>query len=182
MATFPQGAVEGKGNLMRSIAGMVILSILLFFSHARGQIHSGMNELNISGSLNNSKVDGGETYTYIHLSSGFGHFFNEFLEAGANFSLEKAEDMDPCGTASLFISIHFPSATLRTAVPYLGGQIGGGYGSEDNPFIWGAFAGLKLFVSGGGAVTIQPYYVKQQYPSDVNIDNYGLLTGVSIFF
>jgi len=126
---------------------------------------------------------GGGSYTLFQLAMANGYFINDNFELGANFSILKAENTDAFGELSGFLSIHFPHSYDSRTVPYIGTQIGFGYGrGDDNPIIFGGYAGVKIFVTeGGGAFSLQAYYTRQSFENG-GINNFGVLNGVSIFF
>lgn len=160
---------------------LIFIFIFATGSDVFGQIKRGHKEVNIAGSLS-STTDGKETSTVIQLATGVGYFLHTNFEIGANLSFTKVENIQPFGTASGFLSI-YPSFKIGSnTVPYVGGQIGIGYGPGDNSIIFGGFSGVKVFVSGsGGAISIQPFYLRQEY-KNAGVHNFGILIGVSIFF
>lgn len=144
------------------------------------RIGHGRNEMNVAGSLNTASSEG-ETFTVFQLATSAGHFVNRRLEIGFNTSLAKAEGANASGTSSIFLSLHFPG-TASFILPYTGIQAGLGYNGSENALVWGGFAGLKIFTAAGeGAVSIQPFYLRQTF-KDGSISNYGFLVGVSIFY
>jgi len=157
------------------------LILLAFSSNGLGQVRKGINELSLSGSLDVLTANGSSTTSAV-IGIGYGHFLTEQAELGGGFSLIKIEGFDAFGTFGGFFSFHFPSTPESKAVPYVGGNVGLGYGDPvDNPFIFGAFGGIKLFIASGAAISIQPFYQRFSY-SGGGINNFGASTGVSLFF
>lgn len=161
--------------LILAFALLLIINSIVF-----GQIESGLNEFNLVASFASSG-EGRETSSVIHLATSFGHFFSKTLEVGGNLSLTKAKEIDPFGSISGFVSIHPNLKFGNNVYTFFGGQAGIGFNSGDDPIIYGGFFGMKMFVTKGGAVTLQPYYLRQQFKNS-GIHNYGILVGVSIFF
>ena len=101
----------------------------------------------------------------------------------------KAEGTDATGTIDGFAALHFaPDATV---VPYLGVQIGRGFGQStafaDNPWNYGIFGGIKGFVGPSGAITVQPFWTRYTTRNPVldtstHLDHFGVSVGVSLFF
>ncbi len=163
----------------RYYLGISTLIILFSFS-SFAQVRKGLNELNLSGSVNILSAEG-ESITTVLLQLAYGNFVTESLELGGNFSFLSVED-EEIGAVGAFLSIHFPSSG-STAVPYIGGQFGAGFGLDDNPVTFGGYGGVKIFIGqgGGGALTIQGFYLRQNY-DEGGINNYGAMMGISIFF
>ena len=162
------------------ISCLITLGIIFFNSNIFGQINKGINEINFVGSVSNISGDKTSSTTFQFVT-GFGHFIFNSVEIGGNFSLTKYEDVDAFGTVSGFISLYPQIKILNKAFTYIGGQFGVGYGSGENPNIFGVYAGTKIFISDGGAVTIQPYYLRHEFNYG-GFNNFGILIGISIFF
>ena len=165
----------------RLFIGIILINVILVTT-VFGQVMKGLKEVNLAGSFNVSSA-GGESFTLIQFATSLAYFINKNVSVGGNLTLVKPEGFDATGAFSALVSVHFAKTEDAKSVPYIGAQIGHGYGSSfDNPFIFGGFVGIKLFVAGGGgAVSIQPFYTRQDFEFG-GVNNYGLLTGVSIFF
>ena len=160
---------------------MILILGLIYNSESFGQTRKNLNEVSIAGSINVESIRG-HSATSISLTTGYGHFVTKFLELGGNFGLTKSKYRDALGAVSFFVSLHLSSKPDVRTVPFIMGQVGFGYGLDDNPDIAGGAIGIKSFVSGGGgAITTQLFYQLQGFDF-IQIENYGVSTGVSIFF
>ena len=167
--------------MMNGICLLIMLSTFILGAAASGQIKKGDSEIDFVGSLNH--ISGGDetSATAFQLVAGGGHFFVEWVEIGANFSLTKYEGVDAFGTVSGFLSLYPKIEKSDKIAHFIGVQYGHAYGMGDSPTIHGAYCGTKIFVSTGAAITLQPYYSRYEY-SHGGVDTYGVLTGISIFF
>lgn len=159
------------------ILGIVAINFVLGTTGS-AQVRQGLSELNLSGSLGMASR-GGQSTTIIQLAMSYGHFVVSFLELGGNFSFASIGGTAVSIDYGAFLSAHLPGLFDESVVPYIGGQIEFDF---DNPSTYGGFVGLKVFVSeGGGAVSVQGYYSRQTFVG-LQVDNYGVLTGVSVFY
>ncbi|HLG93499.1 MAG TPA: hypothetical protein VI546_01545 [candidate division Zixibacteria bacterium] len=166
-----------KGRFVLSFC----VALLALSSSSLGQVRKGLNEIAFNGSLDVLTANGSSA-TSAEVGIGYGHFLTDQAELGGGFSLIKIEGIDAFGTFGGFFSFHFPSTPESKAVPYIGGNIGLGYGDPfDNPFIFGGYGGFKLFIASGGAISIEPFYQRYNY-SGGGINNFGVRTGISLFF
>jgi len=149
-------------------------------SESQGQVRQGMNELNMAGSLDVLSSEG-ESLTLLNIGIATGHFVMPNIEIGTTLSLTKFDDEKATGAAGSFVSYHFQNDPGSRIVPFITGQVGLGYGNNDNPTIVGLAGGIKVFVAGGGgAFTFQPFMSKQFY-KDGSLNHFGVSYGVSIF-
>jgi hypothetical protein len=164
---------------------LVLLVLAVASSASMGHIRKGINELSLRGSFDVVSANGNSTSS-TEIGLGLGHSLTDRLQPGVNFSLVKLENVDAFGTFGGFVNYYLTTAPEARAVPYLGGTVGTGYGSPDDPFIWGGYGGVKLFVvnnsgGGGGALTLEPFYQRFEYENG-GVNNFGLRTGVSVLF
>jgi hypothetical protein len=154
--------------------------LLAFSSSSMGHVRKGINELSLRGSIDVVSANGNSN-TSTEIGLGLGHSFTDKLQPGVNFSLVKLENVDAFGTFGGFINYYLMTAPEARAVPYLGGTVGVGYGSGDDPFIYGGHGGVKLFIASGGALSVEPFYQRLNFEAG-GIDNFGLRTGISVLF
>ncbi|HEU4436507.1 MAG TPA: hypothetical protein VFR89_03510 [candidate division Zixibacteria bacterium] len=163
----------------------VLLVLAVASSASMGHVRKGINELSLRGSIDVVSANGNSN-TSTEIGLGLGHSFTDNLQPGVNFSLVKLENVDAFGTLGGFVNYYFLTAPEARTVPYLGGTVGMGYGSGDDPFIWGGYGGVKIFVvnnadGGGGALSLEPFYQRLNFEAG-GIDNFGLRTGISVLF
>ena len=145
--------------MFRPIPILVVGLAFAAGADAYAQVKAGLNEINGSASVQASKEEGSDTFTVATFSGAYGRFLGDGFEIGPQLSILKAEGTDATGTIDGFAALHFaPDATV---VPYLGVQIGRGFGQStafaDNPWNYGIFGGIKGFVGPSGAITVQPF-------------------------
>lgn len=151
---------------------------------ANAQVKAGLNELSLSGGIDVVAANG-ESNTSTTITLGYGHFLNHRIEIGGNASFVKLENVDATGLVGGFGAYHLASSPTSRVVPFLGASAAMGYGNEkDNPIVLGAFGGLKLFVANGAAILVQPFFQRYNFGEKQGGDysNYGVATGVSLFF
>lgn len=151
---------------------------------SQAQVKEGLTELNLSGAYSAIESDSISTYSILLSASG-GYFIFPFLEVGGDFSLTKMKKEDLIGALGPFVSFHLPFTEDATIVPFAGIQGGTTFGWEENQYYYGGFLGTKAFIGngGGGAVSLQLFYLRWD-PSKKSAvyNNFGVLTGISIFF
>lgn len=171
-------------------AVLIVCAAFAIGTDAAAQVRAGLNEVNFTATLSGTKVEDSDTVTSFTFSGAYGRFLTADFEVGPLLSLTKVENSDGFGTLSGFASYHFvPDSTV---VPFVGVQMGGSFGMStpfsDNPWSYGIFGGIKAFIgNGGGAVTIQPFWTRQNVHNTVadtttHVDNFGASAGISIFF
>jgi hypothetical protein len=175
--------------MFRQIAILVIGLAFMVEADAYAQVKAGLNEINGSASVQGSKAEGSDTFTVATFSGAYGRFLGDGFEVGPQLSILKAEGSDATGAIDGFAALHFaPDATV---VPYLGIQIGHGFGQStafaDNPWNFGFFGGIKGFVGPSGAITVQPFWTRYTTKNPVldtttHTDRFGVSVGVSLFF
>ncbi|MBT7808421.1 outer membrane beta-barrel protein [Candidatus Poribacteria bacterium] len=143
------------------------------------QVGQGTNELNASGAVTVTGSGGDSTTTTV-VGVGLGHFVSNTLELGGDFSLLKGGGGDAFGAANLRLSLHFPK-TDSTALPYVGVTVWRSYGLSDNEYMYGVYGGVKLFVSDGAALSVQPFITRATADFG-NATSLGIVSGVSLFF
>lgn len=153
---------------------------LLIAGPAAAQVRAGLNEVNVNGHITRTSADD-ESFTMSQLQGRFGRFLSDQVELGVLASLNKFEDVDLFGDIGAFGAYHF-GAMGATTVPYVGANVGFGFGNEgDNPFSYGGFGGLKFFVGPAGAVSTELFF-SQTSIGDSDFNQLGARLGVSIFF
>jgi len=175
--------------MFRPIPILVVGLAFAAGADAYAQVKAGLNEINGSASVQASKEEGSDTFTVATFSGAYGRFLGDGFEIGPQLSILKAEGTDATGTIDGFAALHFaPDATV---VPYLGVQIGRGFGQStafaDNPWNYGIFGGIKGFVGPSGAITVQPFWTRYTTRNPVldtstHLDHFGVSVGVSLFF
>jgi hypothetical protein len=165
---------------------MVFLTLLmLLIGTALGQVHKGLGEANVTGNFARevrSTDSGSSSCDIFQLDLSVGYFVTDKLEIGQEVSLLGSSGYF-IGDVSGFLSYHFPKSTDARNVPYVGGKFGIGFGDyNDIPILWGGYAGVKIFVAGGGgAVLVQAFFSRQHFDT-LTISQFGLENGISIFF
>lgn len=154
-------------------------ALLCIAGRLQAQVEAGLNELNVSAHFTGFSGDDSPR-SVLQLTGALGHFFTRRLELGGLVSATKVEDVDLFGALGAFGAYHFGMES-ETAVPFVGGQLGFGFGSGPNPFNVGAFAGIKFFLTEGGALTAQAV-LQRSSSSGASFLQYGLNVGISIFF
>ena len=175
--------------MFRQIAILVVGLAFAAGADAYAQVKAGLNEINGSASVQALKAEGSDTFTVATFSGAYGRFLGDEFEVGPQLSILKSEGIDATGTIDGFAALHFvPDATV---VPYLGVQIGSGFGQStalaDNPWNFGFFGGVKAFVGPSGAITVQPFWTRYTTKNPVldtttHMDRFGVSVGVSLFF
>jgi hypothetical protein len=175
--------------MFRQIVILVVGLAFMVEAEAYAQVKAGLNEINGSASVQGLKAEGSDTFTVATFNGAYGRFLGDEFEVGPQLSILKAEGSDATGTIDGFAALHFaPDATV---VPYLGLQIGRGFGQStafaDNPWNFGFFGGIKGFVGPSGAITVQPFWTRYTTKNPVldtttHTDHFGVSFGVSLFF
>ncbi|MFQ5822948.1 MAG: hypothetical protein ACE5JB_02730 [bacterium] len=79
-------------------------------------------------------------------------------------SFNKFEEKEVFGNLDSFLLLYFPVISGLTTVPFIGGQLEGGYAPGDNPFFFGVLAGVKMLIPhSGGDISIQSFYLRQNF-------------------
>jgi len=168
---------------------LVLVSMLTIFvgdASARrrrgrgGYLRQGMNEVNIAGDIQVLSADG-ETETTIILSGLYGRFLTNIIEVGGAFSYTKYESYDAFGSVYGQAAYHLMASQNRPVVPYVAARVGAGYGYDENPILFGGGLGVKAFVSEKSAFTSELLYERQIFDT-IDVNNFGLRVGVSLFF
>ena len=159
---------------------LVLLVLAVASATSLGHIRKGINELSLRGSFDVVSANGNSTSS-TEIGLGFGHSLSDRIQPGVNFSLVKLENVDAFGTFGGFVNYYLTTAPEAAAVPYLGATVGTGYGRSDDPFIWGGYGGVKLFVAAGGALSVEPFYQRFEYDNG-GVNNFGVRTGISVLF
>lgn len=171
-------------------AALIVCAVFAIGTEAMAQTKAGLNEANFTATLAGTKVEDSDTVSAFTFTGAYGRFLTKDFEVGPLLTLTKAENTDAFGSISGFASYHFvPDSTI---VPFVGVHMGGGFGLStafsDNPWNYGIFGGIKGFIgNGGGAITIQPFWTRQNVHSSLtdattHIDTFGATAGISIFF
>jgi len=169
--------------------GAFLVALLFTSGNAFAQVKAGLNELTFSASVFGTKTEGSDTATASTLTGSYGRFLGDHLEVGPLLSVSKAEGVDAFGTIGGYGAFHVNTASA--VVPYVGAQIGRGFGLasdfNDNPWVFGFFGGIKAFVGESAAITIQPFWTRHTvhetvFDTDIHTDSFGVSAGVSIFW
>ncbi len=143
------------------------------------QVSAGLSELGFLGSFTRQTV-GGESASGIAAQGAYGYFLTKNLELGGNLTLAAMTDSDTVGAFSGFLAVHFPSSSAPQTVPYIGAQLGSGFGFDDNPTTIGLFGGVKFFVTPGAAISLQPSYISQK-TERATLNTFSIATGISLY-
>jgi len=140
----------------------------------------GQTELSIDASLNVSNA-GGVSHTTAVVNPRIGYFVHEDFEVGVGGNL--IENSGAEWAAYGFAAKHFQmDDELGSALWFVGTELGGEFGEEGNGVLVGVFGGIKLLVpKGGGALFVQPFFIRTLMSAD-SFSEFGIATGVSIFF
>lgn len=158
----------------------IIIGILLATSSVSGGTERGTNELMISGAVSSMRCDGAN-YTNYNLIASYGTFVSSTVEMGSRISFMLNDPGDTFGSVSANLLYYPRSWAIKNVRSYAGLQLGIGLGSGDNPFIYGGQLGSKYFLSEGGTIFSELYYLRYEYaPGACN--EYGLSTGISVLF
>jgi len=156
---------------------------------AYAQVNAGLNEINGSAAVQGTKAEGSDTFTFATFTGAYGRFLTDGFEVGPQLSIVKAEGVDAVGTINGFAAVHL--APDSAIVPYVGAQIGRGFGQSttftDNPWTFGFFGGIKGFVGSSGAIVVQPFWTRSTvrntaFDTTTHTDNFGVSIGISLFF
>jgi hypothetical protein len=157
-----------------------IIGILMVASSASGNIERGANELMLSGAVGWMRCDDEESTNY-HLVAGFGTFVSSLVEIGSRISFMLNDPGDTFGSLSALVLFYPGSWSIRNIRSYAGLQLGIGLGSGDNPLIYGGQMGSKYYLSEGGTVFSELYYLRHEYDLG-GCNEYGLSIGLSVLF
>ncbi|MFN3596505.1 MAG: hypothetical protein ACK41D_04470 [Rubricoccaceae bacterium] len=140
---------------------------------ASAQIARG--DLEIAGAAGLSTRDG---LTTLQLAPSAGYFLTPAVQAGLDLSYVRVSgngQRSSGGTLGPFVAYHFNPPGART-VPFFGAQVGVTLTGEEQ-LSYGGFAGVKHFVSPGGAVS-----ARAVVGSEDDELTFGTVLGVSVFF
>jgi len=159
---------------------IAITGLLLFSGSSFGSpVHAGLTEFNMAGSF--TSTEGATSYM---LGVAYGKFVTDQIEVGGNLTIQgQSYDGDSATmfTPSVFAAFFFPIESDKIA-PYVGAQVGLMTGSGmDSITQFGAVAGIKYFISEGGAITVQPQLLMMSGGGG-SATSFGISTGISLFF
>src|SRR6266508_3118793 len=149
---FEPAVAQCRGSPRRTLmafrsVGAFLVALLFTSGNAFAQVKAGLNELTFSASVFGTKTEGSDTATAATLTGSYGRFLGDHLEVGPLLSVSKAEGVDAFGTIGGYGAFHVNTASA--VVPYVGAQIGRGFGLasdfNDNPWVFGFFGGIKAF-------------------------------------
>jgi hypothetical protein len=142
---------------------------LLSVTNTYGQIAKKLNELNVSGTF----IASGGSSAYF-LSCDYGRFLTNTMEIGANLDIISSGNAETY--FGMFFSKHFPRNLNSTMIPYVGCKIN--YATEYDYVELGLYGGMRLFITRGGALSVEPFYLFGTEGGSAG----GVFMGISIFF
>jgi hypothetical protein len=167
---------------MRNAKSALIVATLMAFGavDAAAQVRVGLSEVNLNGHITSESPEEGDSETTMQVQLRYGYFVTPAVQLGVQLAALKWEDRDTFGVVGVFGAYHFGSPGSMT-VPYVGAQVGTGFGTDNNPFTFSGFAGLKYFLGQAGAISPE-LFVMRSSADDFSYTIYGLRVGVSVFF
>ena len=170
-------------NIKRLVM-LVLVMFLMISVNSRAQVQAELTELNVSGAYSTISQDGQSIYS-MNLILSAGYFIWQYLEVGGDAGVTKMKDEDTIGSVGPFVSFHYLFNEESKIVPFAGIQGGTTFGFDENILYYGGFLGAKAFIGsgGGGAVSLQLFYLRHEPSKKTKpFDQFGALTGISIFF
>lgn len=158
---------------------LALVFVVFVAATSFAQVEKGVMELNLSGALN--VTSNGDSVTSFDLAVMPGYFVTKNHEIGAAFDVHKTEGFDTFGTLSGVYTLNFPKEGGKL-LPFVGGHVGFGFGTDDNPTVFGFFGGIKYFVADGAAINVGPYYRRYMFDHFDDMNEYGVQWGISLFF
>jgi hypothetical protein len=147
---------------------------------ASAQTERGMEEFSVGGSY-----VGGDTEESGQLNAMYGYFFQRDWQVSISGWVLHVKNEDVTGTISGQLSLYLPSESSKSA-PYIGLEVGTGFGEIRPNYILGGFVGIKEYLFGservGGAFWLQASYRQFNMKSGDDRALYGAVAGLSLFF